>query len=805
MTLLALIFVFGAWVLQQMPFLPSLYWLATLFLPVLLAYRFRARTDAPGLVVLRACLVILAFSAGLLWAAFSAQLRLSDALPNAWEGRDIQLVGVVASMPQQQERGERFEFDVEQTVTEGAVVPPHISLSQYSSELVGDSADQSPKTSPFHAGQRWQLTVRLKRPHGTINPHGFDFEAWALERNIRATGYVRKDAQNQRISAFVLRPAYMVEAAREKIRERMNAVLSGQKYGSILLALAIGDESAIAQDDWQVFLRTGTNHLMSISGLHITMLAGLAFGLVYQLWRRVEKLTLQLPARKAATIAGLIAATLYALVAGFSVPTQRTLYMLAVFALALWSGRSVSIARVLACALLLVVISDPWAVLAPGFWLSFGAVAVIAYAAGGRLQRPHWLREAIHTQWAVSLGLVPLLVVLFQQVSLVSPLANAVAIPLVSLVVVPLTLLGALLPLDWVLQLAHLAMVGCMQLLQWFASMPMSTWQQQAPPGWTLPLALLGVLWMLLPRGIPLRWLGLMALLPMFLLESARPEQGAMKVAVLDVGQGLALVVRTASHTLLYDAGPRYSSQNDSGSRIIVPYLRGEGIRQLDGLIISHGDTDHSGGMHSVLAQIPVTWLASSLPAATPELAAVRHMPCYAGQSWMWDGVRFDMLYPRLSSYEAMDIKDNNRSCVLRVTSQFGSLLLPGDIERKAEDDLLRAAPPEMLAADVLVVPHHGSKTSSTAEFVAAVQPGVAIFTVGYRNRFGHPKQAVVERYEQVGSRAYRSDHDGALLLDVSGKGGITIARWRAQVRRYWHDASAFSETGALAENGATR
>ncbi|HEY8119144.1 MAG TPA: DNA internalization-related competence protein ComEC/Rec2 [Methylophilaceae bacterium] len=792
MTLLALLFVGGAWVLQQMPFLPSFYWLLPCIIPAGFAF-YGSRHGHVYLVIQHASLIVLAFATGLFWAAISAQIRLSDALPPEWEGQDIQLVGVVASMPEPQERGERFEFDVEQIITKGAVVPRHISLAQYGQDFSAKFQPQQTVATTFHAGERWQLTVRLKRPYGTANPHGFDFEAWALERNIRATGYIRKDVQNRRIEAFVVRPGYLVEAAREKIRQRMATVLAGKQYASVLQALAIGDDSAIVQDDWQVFLRTGTNHLMSISGLHITMLAGLMFGLVYALWRRSETLTLWLPARKAATLAGLIVATLYALIAGFSVPSQRTLYMLAVFALALWSGRQIAMSRVLACALLIVVILDPWAVLAPGFWLSFGAVAVIAYAVGGRIGRPHWLREAVHTQWAVSLGLVPLLLVLFQQVSVVSPLANALAIPLISLVIVPLTLLGALLPLDWPLQLAHMVMTICMQFLQWLASMPLSTWQQQAPPGWTLPVAMLGVLWLLLPKGFPMRWLGLVAFMPMFLLEPPRPEPGAMKVTVLDVGQGLAVVVQTATHTLLYDAGPRYSSQSDSGSRIVVPYLRGEGIPQLDGFILSHDDIDHTGGMSSILAQMPIKWLASSLPENTYNFGTARHMPCYTGQSWLWDGVRFDMLSPDFASYQDADIKDNNRSCVLRVTSRYGNLLLTGDIERVIEEKLL-ATMPEQLAANVLVAPHHGSKTSSSPDFIDAVKPGITIFTVGYRNRFGHPKPLVVDRYSQAGSQLYRSDQDGALLLDFSSSDGVALRRWRGQEHRYWQDATRLAE-----------
>ena len=795
MIVFALAFVFGAWVLQHMPHLPHAYW-ALAFLPLAAFVYFSRKHSFPHLLTI----LLLGLTAGFFWAALFAQHRLSHVLPAEWEGQNIQLVGVIASMPQRQERGDRFEFDVEQILTPNAVVPNHISLSQYSTEFARSSklpAKAAIKPLTFHAGERWQLTVRLKKPHGTANPYGFDFEAWALERNIRATGYVRPAADNQLLAINVLKPAYLVEMLRESIHQRMSRVLAGEPYGGVLQALAIGDESGILQDDWQVFLRTGTNHLMSISGLHITMLSGLIFWLTYAIWRRSEKLTLRLPARKAAVLAGALAALMYALIAGYSVPTQRTIYMLAVFGWALWSGRNVAITRVLAYALLLVVVLDPWAVLSPGFWLSFGAVAVISYAVAGRLQQPGWLRAAIHTQWAVSLGLVPLLLVLFQQVSIISPLANAIAIPLVSLVVVPLTLLGSMLPIDSALQLAHFIMTGCMKLLIWLASFPLSTWQQHAPPMWTLPIAMLGVLWLLLPRGFPMRWLGMFAFMPMMLITPPRPELGAMKVSVLDVGQGLAVVVQTKNRTLLYDTGPQYSSQSDSGSRIVVPYLRGSGIKQLDGMIVSHNDLDHSGGMASVLSQVPVSWLASSLSDSELGVSKLVNgkltMPaqpplhCFAGQVWVWDSVRFEMLHPTYASYQDQLIKDNNRSCVLRITSQYGSLLLTGDIEKPAEAQLLETMPDHLLA-DVLIAPHHGSKTSSTTDFVAAVNPSVAIFTVGYRNRFGHPKQAVVDRYAELGSKLYRSDKDGAVLLDFAKGQGIKIARWRQQDQHYWQD-----------------
>lgn len=762
--LFALTFVFGAWCLQQMPELPGVYWAFLLVPTFFLAVFFRR------LPVFRTVyLTLFGLLAGYFWALMIAQHRLADALPKEWETKTIQIEGVVASLPQQLERGERFEFDVErvlfpQQAVQGAV-PQHISITQYHNDAFGGNAASEVKSNQFHAGERWRLTVKLKRPHGTVNPHGFDFEVWALERNIRAVGSIKH--ADQLMQNFVFRPSYVVEATREKIHMRMHQVLAGKPYAGVLEALAIGDESGILQHDWQVFLRTGVNHLMSISGLHITMLAGLAYGFVAAIWRRNESLVLILPTRKAAVLAGAIVAMLYALVAGFSVPSQRTLYMLAVMAWSVWSGRQIALTRVLAYTLLVVVVLDPWSVLSPGFWLSFGAVALMAFALGARLARPHWLREAVSTQWAVTLGLVPLLLVLFQQVSIISPLANAIAIPLVSLVVVPLTLLGALFPIDAALHLAHAVMSWCMQMLIWMASFPLSTWQQHAPPGWTLPIATLGIMWVLMPRGFPLRYLGLLGLLPMLLIVPKRPEPGAMHVAVLDVGQGLAVAIQTQHYDFLYDTGPKYSSQSDSGSRIIVPYLRGEGIRQLDGMVVSHNDADHSGGMVSVLSQMPVKWLASSLPADATTLGTQKHFPCFAGQSWQWDGVRFEMIHPSFGSYADTEIKDNNRSCVLHITSLYGSLLLVGDIEKPAEAELLESEA-DKLASDVLVVPHHGSKTSSTMDFITAVNPQVSIFTVGYLNRFGHPKAEIWRRYQQTQSRLFRSDQDGAILLDYS-------------------------------------
>ncbi|HSI37751.1 MAG TPA: DNA internalization-related competence protein ComEC/Rec2 [Methylotenera sp.] len=528
-----------------------------------------------------------------------------------------------------------------------------------------------------------------------------------------------------------------------------------------------------------------------MSGLHITMLSGLVFGLVGFCWRRIPRLVMYLPTRKAATTAGVIAALLYALIAGFSVPTQRTLYMLMVFAFVLWSGRQFAISQVLAIALLIVVLLDPWSVISPGFWLSFGAVTMLAYALGARIGQSHWLIAALKTQWAVTIGMLPLLLVMFNQTSIISPIANAFAIPLISFVVTPLALLGSFLPVDMPLHLSYQVLTGCMWALNWLNQSSIVTWQQHAPPVWTLLPAVLGVLWLLLPRGFPMRWLGLVGFLPIFLVIPAKPILGDMKVTVLDVGQGLSVVVQTATHTLLYDAGPKYSEQSDAGSRIVVPYLRGEGVKTLDGFVVSHNDIDHSGGMQAVLSLMPIAWLANSFEPEVEMPVATRRIPCFSGQSWVWDKVEFEMLYPNFESYDNAALKDNNRSCVLKITSQSGSMLLTGDIEKESERYLLETNP-EGLKSDVMIVPHHGSKTSSTTDFITRVNPSASVFTVGYLNRFGHPKPVVVERYREADSLLYRSDYDGALEVDfvsnATNKHEIMIQSWRNKNRRYWQD-----------------
>ena len=793
MRLFVLAFTLGTVALQQQAELPALRWAlvgAALLLGIALVPR-------EGRIVRALMLLAAGALAGFGIAAWRAEARLSEELPRALEGQDIAVTGVVASLPQVTSNGVRFLFEVE----EGASVPPLVSLAWYE-PWAREAAQPPPK---IVAGQRWRLTVRLKRPRGLSNPHAFEFEPWALERGIRATGYVRTRQGAELLAMRIDGWPYTLHRWRGEIRDAMAAHLGDARLKGVLVALAVGDQDAISADDWEVFWRTGVGHLMSISGLHITMLAGLAFALVSFAWVRVPYLALRLPARKAAIVAGVAAALAYSLLTGYAVPAQRTFCMLAVIALAVLCDRHGSPSRVLALAALAVLLLDPWAVLAAGFWLSFGAVAAIFYVMGLRTGRHGRLAGAVREQLAVTLAMVPMLVALFQEFSLVSPLANAFAIPIVSFVVVPLILAGAFLPLPPLLDVAHELMLVTMRALEALADIPDAMLESHAPEAWTVAAALAGCAWLLAPRGVPLRSCGALWIAPMFLVIPPRPAGGEAWIDVLDVGNGLAVAVRTAGHALAYDTGPGWSGDADSGNRIVVPFLRGEGVRRLDGLVISHADDDHAGGAISVAASREPGWLLSPLAASDPlHGLAGRSLRCEAGQRWSWDGVDFRVLHPAGNAYlepegetrrhsrgdrnPVRTRKENDRSCVLRIATRGGCVLLTGDVEARSEAEMLARDRPA-LRCQVLVIPHHGSRTSSTPAFLDAVDAGIGVISVGYRNRFRHPNEAVVRRYAERGVILRRTDEEGALhmVLPADPARPIAVSGQAARVR-YWSE-----------------
>ena len=782
MTASIVAFAAGVWWLQQQAQLPSL--------PTATHWLWAACACAPMVFrpARRTWLVLFACAAGYGWAAGFAHLRMADRLAAELEGRDLTLVGVVSSLPVIGERSVRFEFDIESAPGTEVKLPQKVQLSWYRSGFT-NAADEAPASlddpAGVHPGERWLFTVRLKRPHGSVNPHGFDYEAWLLERGIGATGYVRQRGEQKRIGARNS-PGDRIERIRETVRTRFLAVLGETTSAGILVALAVGDQHAIDNEDWRLFSRTGVTHLMSISGLHVTLISGLIAALVSFGWRRSPTLVLMLPARKAAAVAATLAAFAYTLLAGFGVPAQRTFFMVGAVAAALWFGRISSPSRVLALALFAVLLVDPWAVLAPGFWLSFGAVALIFYVSQGWSGEESWLAQWGRVQWAITVGLAPAALLLFSQVSLVGPIANAIAIPAVSGIITPLALVCALVPIEPLMRLADFLTGLLMQFLEWCDSLPLALWQQATPPAWAVCVAIAGVGWLLAPRGIASRWVGLLLFVPAIVAVPPRPPAGEVWITTLDVGQGLAMLVRTADHALLYDAGPAFGNDTDSGERIIAPYLRAIGSTRLDRMVVSHNDSDHSGGALSVMRDAEVIALRSSLEPANPiVVTATDPQQCVRGEQWQWDGVEFAFVHPAPEDY-ANGMKINDLSCVLRISNAHGSMLLTGDIEKAAEA-LLVGREGANLESDIMLAPHHGSRTSSTEALLGAVRPGLVVVPAGYRNRFGHPRADVLGRYAAAGAKVLRTDLDGAVTVRL-GAGGIQARGERLARPRYWRE-----------------
>lgn len=789
-------FVAGCWLLQQQSTLPQQDGLRLGAVVLVLAalgmvvWGRRLHVAAHGLA-----LAGLAFGAAFCWAAWRAELRMRDWLPATLEARDLDVRGVVSGLPADAATGTRFAFTVEQGEA-GQPLPRRVILNWR-----GAPPDLRP-------GQRLTLTLRLRSPRGLANPFGSDYAYWLLAQGYGATGYVRS-AQGPLQDASGERLAWQIEAWRAAVRDHLRAALPADaRFGPVLIALVIGDQRGIDADDWQLFRRTGVSHLVAISGLHITMIAGMAASLAGLLWRHSfglgrwlrRPLPLWLPARQAALVAAVGSALAYGLLAGMQIPALRTVAMLCVAAIAVWGARAPPASVVLAWAALVALLLDPWAVMLPGFWLSFGAVAVIFFAARpgrdastqGRWQRLRsTLAAGARTQWAVTIGLVPLTLLLFGQVSVVSPLANAVAIPVVSLLVTPLALLGAALPMALagpVLAVAHLAMVALAAVLGWLAALPWAMWEAASAGPLALVLAAVGVGLLVAPVATArVRLHGGLLMLPMLLARGLPVAHGEFRAVMLDVGQGTAVLVRTRAHALLYDAGPAYGSGSSAGAQVVVPLLRGEGIGRLDHLMVSHEDTDHAGGVADVAAAMAVAARSTGAPVGHVLLGAAANdwPPCAAGQQWEWDGVRFTVLHPLAEQAQQAAIASNARSCVLRVDAAAHSLLLTGDIGVAQERALIERLPAEALRADVLVVAHHGSGTSSGAAWLEAVRPSAAVFQLGYANRYRHPTGEVWERYGRAGILRYRTDETGAVTMDTA-PGGFALSMFRQAQPRYW-------------------
>ena len=821
--------------------------------------------------------------AGFGYAAWRAEMRLALSLPTAWEGRDLEVQGAIRGLPSRDEKGARFLFDVDSVAAPIGHFPRTIQLA-----WIDQKGPPPPLLEP---GARWRLTVRLKRPHSNANYGVRDAEAGLLARNVRATGYISTPAKTQRLDGYASGLGVSVDRWRAALRARIDTVLADAPHRGIVVALAVGAQDEVSAADWLLMRATGTSHLVAISGLHIGFVAGLAGWLAGALWRRSglvgRNWPLRIPAQLVAVTAGTMFAALHAALAGFNVPAQRALWMAGVVALAFVSGRRVAPSWVLAWALGLVLLLDPWAPVSAGFWLSFCAVGAILYAMSGRprvradergdgadagpdvdpdadggsgargadvgaaggqaatrfsarmLRVLHArgrafverMRSAAHVQFAVTIALAPLTIYWFSQIPLIGPLANAFAIPWVSLFVTPAVLAGVVLPMPidaYAFRAAHALLELLIVGLQMLSGPGWALWRLPQPDGCVLAVAAVGVLWCLAPRGWPLRWAAPLTWLPLLLPPPPGPPSGSFRLTALDIGQGSSILVETTHHALLFDAGPGPESTH-AGERVVVPYLQANGVYTLDTMVISHEDSDHSGGAPAVLQGVEVRQLLGGLVPSNALWDKARAVGadtvrCAAGQHWQWDGVDFSILWPDPGPLSG---NPNAHCCVLRVSMAGAgespghtagspvaptvSALLAADIEAPVERILL-ARDRSALPAQILVVPHHGSKTSSTEPFLDSIEPLVAVFQVGYRNRFHHPNPGVFERYLGRHIELTRSDVDGAVQIMAAGvraqgtlaagnpaqgnlaqdtpppPATLTLERYRTAHHRYWMD-----------------
>jgi competence protein ComEC len=755
----------------------------TLFVCGVLCLLYRPHLPPPTLIyLLPLCLISgfylrlvrwpVFFVCGFIWAAFRADIILEKQIPQFLEGQILLVEGVVSSLPTHSDRGQRFIFKINRLTDERGLEHQHrakVLLSWYRTNAV------------LIPGDSWRFRVKLKRPHGFLNPGGFDYEGWLFQNRITATGYVI----DKRVNAHLLeQKSITIHSLRYKVRQRLVSVIGDKQSAALIPALVIGDKSNISAKHWQTLTKTGTNHLLAISGLHIGLVAGMVYFLVRRFWPLAYYSALLLPSPKAASIAALLAALSYSALAGFAVPTQRAVIMLSMLLGAGLFSVKLSPVSILLFSLLIIIIIDPFAPLSAGLWLSFFAVLMIIYCMSARINvNSLWWRWG-RVQYIVAVGLMPVLVIWFKQIPLTSIGANLVAVPWVSFLTVPLILLGSVLHYinesmgAWLLETGVKSLDLLWPFLQKLADLEFNLVTFAAPSRFSAIAIFCGVFLLLAPKGIPARWIGVFWLFPLIFPLQDKLDYGLAKLTLLDVGQGLAAVLETRNHRILYDTGPRYSDRFDAGSGVIFPLLRSQNVKAVNLLVQSHGDNDHIGGLKSLQNLIRIDEIMTSV---VDEIDHNNVKECRNGRSWDWDGVQFEILHPGINS----KLTGNDRSCVLRVSVGEQAILFTGDIEAKAEKAILQRDKSK-ISSTILIAPHHGSRSSSSHAFIEAVGPELVLFPVGYRNRFGFPKQDIINRYRERNVKIMTTAQDGAIEIGI-GADTLIIKRQRRVAKRFWH------------------
>lgn len=717
-----------------------------------------------------------AFFLGLLWSSYFANNILTWNLAKEMESKPLVISGYVSSLPISDQLGTKFEFKINKLQFENSIQYPNTSI-----RLLWKVNAESIKV-----GDEWRLHVKLKRIHGIRSPGAFDFEAWALQKAIRANGYVIRNSDCRLLSHHIYH--YPVAQFRQYLQTKIIELSPHTPTSPWLMALIIGERQGISQEDWRVLRSTGTNHLMAIAGLHIGIIAGFIHFLASWIWRRFPRLVLIKPASEVGACAALVVALLYSVISGFSLPTQRACLMLMVFILAVLSRRVIQSWAAWSLALFVVLLMNPLSVLSESFWLSFCTLALIIIGMQGRLSpKGIWWKWG-RVQWVIAIGLIPITLYFYQQFSLISFIANSVAIPWLGLAILPFCFLSSILILlspdigKLLLLIADKSLAGLWKFLTLMANIQFSSWHFTIPNIGLFILMMIGFCILLWPAGIRGKWIGGIWIFPVIFNMPITPSRSDFWMTVLDVGQGLAVVVRTTNHLMVYDAGPNYNGNLDMGENVVIPYLRTLNTNKIDKLIISHGDNDHIGGAQALIRALPINDIQTSVP---EKFSTVHARTCLAGESWKWDNVNFTFLYPDQNNLNL----GNDSSCVLQISNDKHTVLLTGDIEKYAEKNLI-SQNQFILNSDILVVPHHGSKTSGLQKFIDRVNPKIVVYAIGYQNRYHFPHKDIMQAYQRIHALPFDTVSSGSLFFKISNDNIFLSVpeQYRLMHQKYWNN-----------------